>query len=431
MTNTTNNQTTNNPQIISGTTGGAHLTDGPLTTTAATAGSPDLLTSEIDSRIVKIRPMATPIDQISRMVGSRPAPSMKVEYYSVDTRPVESTVKGRSKASADQLPDLPPTFTVATANDRLFAPTDTIMFPDVTVETPGGQEEALTCYVSDVLTGTESGLKLIALNMGSDDEIPELTDGMKIVRMGRAAAELDVQTAQFEALPVKDHNYCQIFKAQVEQSALMRLSSKEVGWNLSDQEEVAIMDMRMGMEKSFLFGTMARLTDPRKMDEVLFTRGIWNQAGEEATLSLGSLTQNDLIELMKKAFTGNAAGSPRKVLVAGSELILAINKLESTKVIMAGDTITRWGIDFNEIRSKFGSLYVVHAEVFDQCGHANDGLIIDPQYLTKYTHVPFRVERLDLKKSGVRNTDALVATEASCLVLRHPKTHVKIRGTWD
>lgn len=212
MTNTTNNQTTNNPQIISGTTGGAHLTDGPLTTTAATAGSADLLTSEIDSRIVKIRPMATPIDQISRMVGSRPASSMKVEYYSVDTRPVESMVKGTSKASADQLPDLPPTFTVATANDRLFAPTDTIMFPDVTIETPGGQEEALTCYVSEVLTGTESGLKLIALNMGSDDEIPELTDGMKIVRMGRAAAELDVQTAQFEALPVKDHNYCQIFK---------------------------------------------------------------------------------------------------------------------------------------------------------------------------------------------------------------------------
>lgn len=191
------------------------------------------------------------------------------------------------------------------------------------------------------------------------------------------------------------------------------------------------MDMRMGMEKSFIFGTMARLTDPKKFDEVLFTRGIWHQAAGEAVVGLSSLTQNDLIDLLKQAFTGDAAGSPRKILVAGSELVMALNKLESTKVVMAGDTVTRWGIDFNEIRSKFGSLYVVHAEVFDQCGHASDGLIVDPQYMTKYTHVPFRVEHLDLKRSGVRNTEALVATEASCLVLRHPKTHIRVLGLWD
>lgn len=221
------------------------------------------------------------------------------------------------------------------------------------------------------------------------------------------------------------------YKTQVEQSTFMRLSAKEVGWTFSDQEEVAIMDMRLGMEKSFLFGSMARLTDPVKHDEVLFTRGIWNQAGAEYDLNLSNLSEKELIEMMKVAFTGNAAGSTRKILVAGSELILAINKLDAQRTILAGDTVTRWGIDFNEIRSKFGTLYVIHSEVFDQCGHGMDGMIIDPQYMTKYTHLPFRVDHLDLKKSGVRNTDALVATEASCLVLRHPKSHMRIIGSWD
>ena len=47
---------------------------------------------------------------------------------------------------------------------------------------------------------------------------------------------------------------------------------------------------------------------------------------------------------------------------------------------------------------------------------------------TKYSHVPFKVEELDLKSSGQRNTQAIVATEASCLVLRHPKTHVRVNG---
>jgi hypothetical protein len=64
--------------------------------------------------------------------------------------------------------------------------------------------------------------------------------------------------------------------------------------------------------------------------------------------------------------------------------------------------------------------------VFDQCGHASDAFVLDPEYLTKYSHIPFRTEKLDLKKSGVRNTDAIVITEASCLVLRYPQAHMRI-----
>ena len=51
------------------------------------------------------------------------------------------------------------------------------------------------------------------------------------------------------ALPQKDSNHCQIFKMQVEQSTLAKIAEKEVGWNFSDQEEAAIIDMRLGMEK--------------------------------------------------------------------------------------------------------------------------------------------------------------------------------------
>ena len=140
----------------------------------------------------------------------------------------------------------------------------------------------------------------------------------------------------------------------------------------------------------------------------------------------GALTSEQLVSMMRVAFTGEAAGSTRKVLVAGSGLVEALNNLEYTRMVGATQTTTHWGVDFQEVRSKFGTLYVVHSEVFDQCGMDNCGMIIDPEYMTKYVHVPFKVEHLDLKKSGVRNVDALVATEASCLVLRHPKVHVRI-----
>ncbi|MDE5625475.1 MAG: hypothetical protein K2I61_04045, partial [Muribaculaceae bacterium] len=71
-------------------------------------------------------------------------------------------------------------------------------------------------------------------------------------------------------------------------------------------------------------------------------------------------------------------------------------------------------------------LYVLLSEVFDQCGMPDHGMVIDPEYITKYSHVPFRTERLNLRSAGVRNTDAIVITEASCLVLRYPGSHLRI-----
>ncbi len=59
--------------VVTNENGTVRVTDGPLTTPAVREGSPALLLNEIDSRVVKVRPMATPVDQISRMVGARPA----------------------------------------------------------------------------------------------------------------------------------------------------------------------------------------------------------------------------------------------------------------------------------------------------------------------------------------------------------------------
>lgn len=244
--------------------------------------------------------------------------------------------------------------------------------------------------------------------------------------MARAAGELDVLTPQFEALPKKNTNYCQIFKAQVEQSHIMRQSDKEVGWSFLDQEEVAITDMRMSMEKSFVFGSKARIMQGDRGDEIMFTGGIWSQAQGLVTYRPTTFSNSDVTQIMKAAFTGPGSGSGKKILFAGSELIATLNNLEATRFIGAKDKVTHWGIDFNEIHSKFGTLLVVYSEVFDQCGHSKDGLIIDPDYLTKYVQQPMKADKIDMKRTGTRNSEAVIITEASCLVLRNPLAHTRI-----
>lgn len=53
-------------------------------------------------------------------------------------------------------------------------------------------------------------------------------------------------------------------------------------------------------------------------------------------------------------------------------------------------------------------------------------MVIDPDCMTKYVHIPFHAEKLDLRRSGTRNTSAVVLTEASCVVLRFPNAHMRI-----
>ncbi|MDE6282876.1 MAG: DUF5309 family protein [Muribaculaceae bacterium] len=405
--------------VVAGVAGkGDHIVDSPLTTDVADTVSPGLLRNEIDDRIVKIRPMSTPLDQISRYGGARLCGSMKVDYYSVDTRPTQDRLKtaydpGRTPAAG---------MVHLTVNTpAIFDASTTVMVPEVSSSTGG----SLVLYV---VSRDATGINVVAVNNFDTDSgeafVPEIPASATLIRMGRAAAELDVMTPQFEALPKKDTNYCQIFKAQVEQSTFMKIANKEVGWSFSDQEEAAIIDMRLGMEKNFLFGHKAIITDPEKNEQILLTGGIWNQT--DNTFEYDSMeSEGTLIDLCKRAFTNNA-GSSRKVLIGGTGLIGRLHRIEHSRFLSADQTTTKWGLDFTEIHSKFGTLYVLLSETFDQCGMPDGGMVIDPEYITKYSHVPFRTERLNLRQAGVRNTDAIVITEASCLVLRYPGSHLRI-----
>lgn len=390
----------------------------PVTTQVTDKVSPTLLRSQIDNRIVKIRPSSTPLDQISRMAGARVAGSMKVEYYSVDLKPGTILTVGGNTATSITRDDI---ISLQLTNAATISQSDTLLLPTL----DNGDGSPVVGYVTEA---NGKYIKFIPVNIkyNEDDEfdLPAIPAGTLVVRMGRAAGELDVQTPQFATLPTKETNFCQIFKAQIEESLLQRLSDKEVGWTFSDQEEAAILDMRMCMERSFLFGCMRSLTLPDGSN-ILLTGGIWNQTEKEFRYNKSSLDNHAVITMMRRAFS-DSNGSTRKVLLAGSGLIEKLNSLEAHRVLSGNERVTKWGVDFDYVVSKFGALYVARCEVFDLCGMEDYGMIVNPEYITKYSHVPFSAERISFHKQGVRNTEAVVLTEASCLVLRYPTAHMRI-----
>lgn len=72
--------------LVTGVEGGKHVVNGPLTLDAVQESGSGLLLNEIDKQIVKIRPMATPIDQLSRCAGAKASGSMVVDYYNVEPK---------------------------------------------------------------------------------------------------------------------------------------------------------------------------------------------------------------------------------------------------------------------------------------------------------------------------------------------------------
>lgn len=402
---------------------GVAVTNTPLTTGEAEANAPELIQPDIEKAVMKYKPEATPIDQILRIGKSTNVNAMEFGYYAVDSRP-ESTELATAYAKSAQTSGR---VQIDATNNDVFDLTDTILFPGTPCK--GGVSQNLVC----VVVGKSDDGKLVVLALNGEDAtngewkiMPSVKKGAKMVRMGRAAGELDVQSPMLETLPKRLTNYCQIFKMQIEESTLLEvIKNKEAKWNFSDLEENAIYELRKGMEKSFLFGIKSKIYDTNRKQNTWTTEGIWHQCTKEFHYSTDEFTQKSFVDLCKLAFTGNS-GHNRRCLIAGSDFVSMVSKLDTNRQLHGTDTEVVWGITWTKVVTNFGSLYLLHDEVFDQVGMSGNGIIVDPEFLSKRIFKPMDKLDLDLVKSGQRNTNARVITEISGVVLKYPDAHVKI-----
>lgn len=405
-------------------------------------GDPEFYSKEIDDRIVKIRPMATPIDQISRYAKSQGSKSFEVKYYSVGTRPIKSTLtaavpKQTSGASVPIVVDDPTMFTLDDTirvvgvkgiyheNGSKYGTDENV--PDLVLCVCGKNDTTNNPVVYAVNGDWNTATK-------QADRVPAIPAGTQLVRMGKACGELDVQTGRFNNIPMPEEQYCQNFMIQIEESTFNKLAQKEVNWDFSDLEEDGIYDMRLAMENTFLFGVKRKIKHTSK-DNMLtwFTGGIWWQAGKDLevghwdeTKKRAVISDEDLVDIAKELFVGTGVGNKRKILLCGSDMLAAFSKIESEKFRLK-DTVEVWNLKFKSWDTDFGEVLAIHHELFDVNGMKDCGFALDPEYLNKRTHVTWGRNLLDMKKAGVRNTQAVVIQEVSCLYLRYAKAHARMK----
>ena len=420
-------------KTVSDAVGGATATTGMEQTGEE---DPDFYSKEVDKRITKMRPMRTPIDQITRSATTiSKSGSMILQYYSVSTRPIKTTVKAQVNAMTSGQAST----TVQVDDSSIFSITDTIRVVGVKGFKPDGSTQDtkdLMLYV--VGKNDETGYPIvIAINgkKNSDNSnslVPQIAANTKIIRMGRAASEIDVETGQFYNLPTPEEQYCQKFMMQVEQSTFDKMWNKKVDWNFSDMEEDGIYDMRLGMENSFLFGIKAKGKDPKKSGaDVYFTGGIYWMAGKDMAVGtkaegVVTITDDQMVDFLKDLFTGNDSGNGTKIGFAGSDMLAALAKMKSERFKVVKE-FERWGLKFTSFDSNFGKLLVMHHELMDANEKSDEMFVIDPEYLRKKTFKTWNRKEYDMEKLAKRDTRAVVMSEASCVYLVYPKAHARVK----
>lgn len=411
--------------------GGAIHTDTDNSVVTTRTDVDQLILDQLDKNVIKIRPVANPLDTISRHIGDvKKSMNQVVRHYAIDVLPSDAIVISAITGGAVQV-------VLNTNNNDIFSIDETLMCEGIYGFKEDGVTQSNEYLILYVVEKDSSGGVIVRAVNGEtcgavENTIPAIAADTKVIRMGRAGSEDQITTPAYAANPTPSEQYLQKFMAQVEETTLRKMAETEVDWNFSDMEEESIYDMKSGMNRSFWLGVKrVRRYPTKKGKDTYFTGGIWWQAGKKFEFGIdASNTQFDekmLVELMKVAFTGNA-GSKQKVWICGSDLIENLEKIEYVKIIRVGASHQAYGLTFDSVKSKFGTLWVVHDESLDSMGLSACGMILDTNCLRKWT-MGWRVEDHDLVKASIRDADSRWFSEICGLVLRNPKAHVLVVPT--
>lgn len=402
------------------------IVDDAVTTTRVEEGS-TINEFDYDKLIVQELPSRTPLDTIFRNRAKKiRVESIKVPYFTVDTKPFQDTVNTAFTAG-----DNPQVIDLKVNDIDMWSAHDTVLLNGI----PGYNGTTVTPLhnlVARVVSIDFSGekLKLQPINgyvSGNNLTFQDTIAANTILtRMGKAEPELAMQTTPYAILPWEEYNYCQNFMAQIEESEWQRLHKQKSNWGFSDYAKLNIADMRATKELSFLFGARGLTTDIVTKDQIYTCGGATQFIGKSKDVG-NTISDADFASWRKELFEDNN-GSESRYAFLGSELWKKLQVIDTIqKQIDAGKTEVVFGIKFAKIEFGNEVIYLHKHRLMAERGWANYGVILDLEHVSERAFKPLHETTLDLRKSGQKNADAKVIMEVSCPIFKYPATHMILK----
>ena len=458
-------------------------------------GNWDYYVNYVNPTVVEMKLESCPVDQILRAARKMtPIRSVKVEYYSIGQRPVMSKLKEQVAANTSG-----GTVTLKVENTTAFDNGDIIMVDGYL----GWEEDGSTrskikplqfrvidcdndenpiCYA---INGKKNSNK--NQNRDFSDVIKV---GTKLLRLGRAAGEKEVETGSYYSMPDKSFQYCQRFIMQVEESLIDRMADTQVKWDFTRQEKMAMDDMRYGQERSGLFGVRSQTNGGKNVGMVYTMGGIFWEAGKDLQIGHWQKKKDENGELVKAMVTvGQSVSNGTKPVVSEQdadggidaekeksavalqdsqqeekqvyEYVISEKELSGfiaavlkgagnssrTKILFVDNLIYRafanlrsnkriitqtekdyqgWKLDFETFESMGTKILIYRHDAFNSWGMDGRAFLLDTRYLDKYVFGVWSRNEFNAKDLLLRNTAGVVMEEYSCWVLTFPDAHARV-----
>lgn len=399
--------------------------------TPTTETNPEgLLLPEISQKITEIKPASTPLDTILRNLSlTVPVNAWETQWYQVDTRGINDILAvGFDTSASGTYDSTTGIHTLTVTNVHIWNVDDNILVQGIAGK--DGGDLVVHIVAKNITAKTLSVVPVNGFGL-NDKDLPNIPEGTPLVRIGNAKAELDAQTAPYTTYPEKDSNYCQIHMSQIEQSIFDKLHKKEVNWDITDFRAQSLYDMRRSMELTTLFGAKGHIYDPEGNDKKYFSAGITRYVTKKLGYVANDLKDSQkgnetLLTWAEETFVGNA-GSDTRIVFAGKTLVKRVAAIPMfQKQLESKATEVVFGIKFNRIETNFGVFLWKHHNLFNDCGWAAKGLVLDVNNIERHVYKAMAVEELELNKSGQRRANAYRVDETFCVVTRYADTHAII-----
>jgi hypothetical protein len=387
-------------------------------------GGGNLIESDIDEELFKIKGDDTPLTQLALKAKKVKVNSPVIEHYMIDEP--RSSVTTTAAIEAGELQAILP---LSNSDRKIPQPYGTLLVKGVDGYAEDGKTKTvgkdLMLFVTgkDTVTGNPVVHAINGTKQNATDETCEMVAipaGTTIVLLSNALYETQKQVAPDLIIPQPTKIYAQKRGMNQVVSDYLDAVKKRIPYSKALIAESAIWNFKVKANRTFWAGRSGKFTVDTKLgpQTVYTTEGIRWQFRKELQHT-GKWTIEQLIALTKMAYTGEDV--PKSViLLAGKNFLENIQCIDYSKhpEIQISINTNSVGWKVTNLHTVFGDVEIKHEPTLDRLGWSNSGALIAPDRLVHYTYSAEhsdkeRIEGEEASREALLVWDAL-ALKGSC-----------------
>ena len=269
---------------------------------------------------------------------------------------------------------------------------------------------------------------LTAIQFGTSVSTGTIADDSVVLKLGNAMEENSSAPAAKTTQEVACYNYTQIFRTPVSFSGTELATELYGGKDRAYQRRKKALEHKRDIARAMYFGVRKEDTTgttPRRTMGGLLSFLTESTAFDSSTQPLTYANFNKYVA--QPVFSH---GSKDKLLIAGPNLMNAINAWSEAKLVTDVDPAATYGIRVKNLITGYGDLKVIYDPLLADGYHAGYGMVIDTDNI-RYAYLQGRDTKLNtnIQANDVDGVIDEYITECS-LEVKLPKTHLLITGAY-